>query len=228
MMEGDGRVNKTRDLGIFWCFLNESGIYYRLDGDARTRILLTPRNPLPQLSKEATVKKAIILAALVAMLAVPAFAQWHVDIGAEIPFRVGIQSDNEDYGEFLNYMFLVPTGTIAYNFGLGPINLGVGGKLYTLIIESVLYPIAYAELDFDPVVVNLTAGGFGFLFFGLMNSFETGALLIPELSVQFKLGKSFRLGVGAMTFIGTEINQTAFPYIAYATAKFRIPLGKKD
>lgn len=172
-------------------------------------------------------KKAIILAALAAMLAVPAFAQWHVDIGAEIPFLVGVTDTSSDYGEFLNYMFLVPTGTIAYNFGLGPLNLGVGGKLYTLIVESIVYPIAYVELDFDPMVVNLTAGGFGFLFFGLMNSFETGALLIPELSVQFKLGKSFRLGAGVMTFIG-DMNQSTFPYIAYATAKFRIPLGKKD
>lgn len=171
-------------------------------------------------------KKAIVLAALAAMLAVPAFAQWHVDIGAEIPIRIGVTDTNEDYGDFINYLFLVPSGTIAYNFGLGPLNLGVGGKLYTLIVESILYPVAYAELDFDPVVVNLTAGGFGFLFFGLLTQFETGALLIPELSVQFKLGKSFRLGVGAMTFIGTEIQQDAFPYIAYATAKFRIPLGK--
>ncbi len=173
-------------------------------------------------------KKAIVLAALIAMLAVPAFAQWRVDIGAEIPFLVGITDTSNDYSDFLSYMFLVPTGTIAYNFGLGPLNLGVGGKLYTLIVESVIYPMAYAELDFDPMVINLSAGGFGFLFFGLMTSFETGALMIPELSVQFKLGKSFRLGVGAMTFIGTDINQSYFPYIAYASAKFRIPLGKKD
>lgn len=173
-------------------------------------------------------KKTIILALLIALLAVPAFAQWHVDIGAEIPFLIGIADTNEDYGEFINYLFLVPSGTIAYNFGLGPLNLGVGGKLYTLILESVVYPIAYAELDFDTMVVNLTTGGFGFLFFGLANSFETGALLIPELSVQFKLGKSFRLGVGAMTFIGTDIEQDTFPYIVYATAKFRIPLGSKD
>lgn len=173
-------------------------------------------------------KKVIVLAALAALLAVPAFAQWHVDIGAEIPIRIGVTDTDEDYGEFMDYLFLVPNGTIAYNFGLGPLNLGVGGKLYTLILESLLYPVAYAELDFDPVVVNLTAGGFGFLFFGLWSQVETGALLIPDLSVQFKLGRSFRLGVGAMTFIGTEIQQDTFPYIAYATAKFRIPLGKKD
>ena len=173
-------------------------------------------------------KKAIVLATLAAMLAGPAFAQWHIDIGAEIPVRIGVTNNNEDYGEFLNYLFLVPSGTIAYNFGLGPLNIGVGGKLYTLIFESLLYPVAYAELNFDPVVVNLSAGGFGFLFFGLMNSIETAALLIPDLSVQFKLGKSFRLGAGIMTFLGTEIAQEAFPYIFYASAKFRIPLGNKD
>lgn len=175
------------------------------------------------------VKKSILVALLIAALAAPAFAGWQLDIGAEIPVRVGItdSSVDEDYGDYLDFLFLLPTGTISYSFGFGPLSLGVGGKLYTLIVESIIYPVVYAELDFDPVVVNFTTGGLGFLFFGLSTFFDTGALLIPDLSVMFKLGKSFRLGVGAMTFIGTDISQDYFPYILYGTAKFRIPLGSK-
>ena len=59
---------------------------------------------------------------------------------------------------------------------------------------------------------------------GLYNDIQGGALLIPDLSVMFKLGQKFRLGAGVMTFIGTDISQDYFPYVIYAAAKFSFPL----
>jgi hypothetical protein len=174
-------------------------------------------------------RKKELAIALIALIAVPsAFADWRVDIGAEAPLGMGVRSSDEsvDYGVFLNLLFFLPQGTLSYDFSIGPLNLGVGVKAYTMVVESVAYPVVYAELDLDPVLINLTTGGLGFAVFGVYNNFFSGPLLIPDLSVMFKLGKYFRLGVGATTFLGTEdyYDYDYFPYLVYAAAKFSIPL----
>lgn len=172
-------------------------------------------------------KKTLVAFLLVAVLAVPsAFAQFRADIGINAPFLVGIEVVNEA-GEPEPYQipaFLpIPYAQIAYNFNLGMVNLGLGLKAYTAIIASMLYPVAYAEIDVDPIVISATLGGGFYAFLVLTESTADFApLLIPDLSVHFKLGKSFRLGLGALTFYNSEIEQDIFPYLIYFSAKFTL------
>ncbi len=173
-------------------------------------------------------KKAIILATLAAMLAVPAFAQWRVDIGADMPFYAGIADSivGESVGGDIPYLIPFPNAAISYQFDLGLISLGVGAKVYSFILLNILSPMAYLEMDFDPLVLNLSAWGGGFLVFGLLNEFLTENFIVPDLSVMFKLGKrqTLRLGGGVMTALSLEGSQGAFPFIAYGTIKFSFPL----
>lgn len=179
-------------------------------------------------NKEATLKKAIILAALAAMLAVPAFAQWRVDIGADMPFYAGITDSivGDATGGNIPYFIPFPNAALSYQFDLGLISLGVGAKVYSFILLNILSPMAYVEMDFDPLVVNLSAWGGGFLVFGLVNEFLTENFIVPDLSVMFKLGKrqTLRLGGGVMTALSLEGSQGVFPFIAYGTIKFSFPL----
>lgn len=172
--------------------------------------------------------KKTMMILLVALVATSAFAQFRADLGVNIPASVGVSVPNDFGGSdtgsvnILNEITLLfPEAMLAYELGLGPVNVGFGSRLFTLIIQSVAYPAAFAEVDLDPVVVNLNVGGAAFLFFGLWNSLEAGALLIPDLSAYLKLGKSFRIGAGVTTFLGAE-EQQSFPYILYLSGKFVI------
>lgn len=172
-------------------------------------------------------KKAILAIALIAFLSVPAaFAQWQVDIGADVPIYVGLTGSMVDdvAGEALQYIIPFPNASISYNFDFGLLNLGVGAKMYSFIVLNVLSPMVYLEADLDPVVVNLSAWGGGFLVFGLANKFLSESFIVPDLSVMFKLGKVFRIGPGVMTVIALSEKQDAFPFLLYGSVKFRIPL----
>ncbi len=170
------------------------------------------------------------IAVLLLMLTVAggAFAQFRADIGVDIPVSVGVSipndlggSDTQSVNILNEIALLFPEAMLSYEMGFGPLSVGVGGRLFTFLVETVAYPAAFAELELGPLAVNLNVGGFGFLFFGLWNSFETGALLIPDLSAQLKIGRSLRAGVGLATFLGAE-GQESFPYTLYLSGKFVI------
>lgn len=170
-------------------------------------------------------KVAIALVALLILAAPAAFAQFRVDAGFNAPLRVGISglpgvsSDPIEVPAFLPLPFV----QLSYSPSIGPINLGVGLKAYTLIILNLAWPTVYAEIDLHPIVLQASVGG-GFLFyFGAIGSgvLDTN-MVMPELAAFLKLGKTGRLGLGAMTFIASE-NQEVFPYLIYGTLQFAFP-----
>lgn len=171
-------------------------------------------------------KKVVIAVLILVVAGASAFADWRADIGMDIPWRLGAtvqdavgDTQSESLDVLSEFTFLLPEVMIGYEAQVGPLNLGVGGRLFTFILESLVYPVGFAELDAGPVAVNLNVGGGGFLFFGLYNNFHTASLYIPDLSVHAKLGKSLRLGLGAATFLGGE-TQEVFPYLIYLSGKF--------
>jgi hypothetical protein len=171
-------------------------------------------------------KKIAILLALVLLVAVPAaFSQFRVDIGFNAPISVGFRGLDVD-GEAVDVPSFIPLpfAQLSYGLDLGPINLGFGLKAYTLIIESLAWPILYAELDVDPVIITASVGGGLFIYFGAIgNGTLDTHMFIPDVAAHLKLGRVARVGLGAMTFIGAE-GQDVFPYIFYGSLQFSFPL----
>ena len=170
-------------------------------------------------------KKIIFLVLILTVFLVPAaFTQFRLDLGADVIVSAGIKNSGLDDDPTVNviskYIIPIPEATFSYQFPLGPINLGAGLQFYTAILESITWPIVYAELDLSPFVVSLKTGGLGFLIFGLASDSFTGDVLVSDLNAAFKLGKSFRLGLGAKIITGKDLNLSNVPYIFYISGRF--------
>jgi hypothetical protein len=174
------------------------------------------------------VKRLFSVLALLVIVSVLGFTQFRADLGIDIPWRLGAtvtnavgESETESLGVLSEITILLPEAMLAYEARLGPVNLGVGARVFTFIIESLAYPAAFAEVELGPVALNLNVGGGAFLFFGLYNHLGTASLFIPDLSAHLMLGKSLRVGLGGATLAGRVI-EDAFPFIVYFSGKFVI------
>ena len=170
-------------------------------------------------------KKVILVLLILVVASTVGFAEWRSDIGLAVPWKLGATltsalGENEDFNVLSEFTFLVPQVFLGYEFALGPVNLGLGGRLYTLILESIITPAVFAEVELGPVAVNLNVAGGGVLFFGLYNDFQSGQLLLPDLSAHFKLGRSLQLGIGATAILHPDIPEDVLPYILYLSGKF--------
>ena len=168
-------------------------------------------------------KKTVIIGLVVILLgaALPAAADSQVDIGLHIPYYIGIETEDEDAGAALDYAFLVPD--LKYNYFLNEsgIRLGVGVRLFTVILESMVYPIVTVETDIGQFRLSGHVGGGAFLFFGLFNSIETGQIVLPEVSVAFRFSESFSIGTGAGFFFAPEVGDfNNFAYVGDVFARF--------
>lgn len=156
-----------------------------------------------------------------------AAADFRADLGVRVPVYLGISFDSASgtsstgVDVLQNFLFLLPTGSFSYEFGEDTIRAGVGVRMYTLILESMLWPAAWVEMDLDPLVLRLEAGGGAYAFFGLYNAVQTGALVIPDLSAQIKISDTFRVGVGAFALVGEWTQTTGnYPFAVYLDASF--------
>jgi hypothetical protein len=162
-------------------------------------------------AEEEIMKKGLVIVfvALAVMMAgaVSASAQLRLDIDINDPIYFGYTSGGTLTGTWNSYPYIpLPDAKLVYQLALGPIHLGGGVRVFTFIIENLLYPEIFAELDLNPVVVNLSVGGFAFLHFGLLSALLNGTgyenlngfaeVVIPDLSVSFKVNDVFRIGGG--------------------------------
>ena len=179
--------------------------------------------------------KKLLLFGIIILLVIPgAFAQFRIDLAIDIPKAGGFATDGDtefisEVSEFFNeYTFPIPEATFAYQYSFGSIPLHVGGglRVFSLILESVAWPIIYAELDLSPIVIHTNVGGLGFLYFGLLNGSTTSSLLMPDIHVAYKFGETFRLGLGAIAFTGIEGLDGVTPYAFYLTGRFSILFDK--
>ncbi len=171
--------------------------------------------------------KKTVLFILIVMIIVPsAFSQFRLDMGFKMPLKMGVNfSDSSGVDDtsvdiINNYKFLFPEVSGTYQFDLGPLKLGAGLQMYTLILESIAWPMAFAELDLSPVVINAKIGGLAYMLFGVINQADTRDFIIPELNAYFKLGKSFRVGGGVMVFTSKNFATDALPYALYLAGSF--------
>jgi hypothetical protein len=172
-------------------------------------------------------KRIILIVAFVAILASPVFSQLRLDIGVAVPMTVGVMGSGElntsnEAGKFLREHWLpFPEAGLYYQFSVGPLNIAPGVRVFTFILESVIWPNLMLELAFDPVFIQAQVGGLLFAFFGLYNDVDYGELFFPDLSIWIGLGKErrFRLGVGAIGLYWPELTTEGMAFAPYVGGK---------
>ncbi len=151
-------------------------------------------------------------------------SQW--DITLNVPYYTGLKSSTGSVGDFSQYLFLVPDVKWNYFFGPEWLQFGVGVRLWTLVLESAIYPIVSLESNLGNFVINANIGGGLVAFFGLANDFIADAVFFPEVSVAYRLGKKkqFSIGTGALIIIAPNAsgleNDAAFVGTAFVRWTF--------
>ena len=178
-------------------------------------------------------KKLILFGIIILMVIPGAFAQFRIDLAIDVPVKIGISvsdleggSTNESIDVLEFGTFPVPEALFAYQTALGPVKVGGGVRVFSLILESIAWPHIYSEIDLSPIVINAGIGGGAFMMFGLYNDVNTASLFIPDMHIAYKFGDTFRLGIGAMGFTGNDIYSDAFPYMIYLTGRFSLLFDK--
>jgi hypothetical protein len=145
----------------------------------------------------------ILVIALV-LLSMPAFADFRLDLGFDVPISLG------GGGESIPFL-PIPEVCLYYMWNVGPVNMGAGLRAFTFIIESAAWPNFIAEYTTGPVVFEAQLGGVFLVAFGAFGSTSTfGSVLIPDLSAWFKIGKTgaFRLGGGILGLYATSLSSS--------------------
>jgi hypothetical protein len=182
-------------------------------------------------------RKTFLVVVAVALMLGAAFnagAQVRLDMDVNVPVYVGFTSAGAAQGAWNSYFIPFPDAKLSYQFPLGPVRLGAGVRVFSIIIENFLYPELYAELDLDPFVVGLSVGGLAFLEFGLLTSLLQSAgvstltgfheVILPDLSVAYKVNDWFRIGGGVFMLapftnsLGGVLSTNVFA--GYVSAKF--------
>jgi len=175
-------------------------------------------------------KRVVLIAIVIALLAAPAFAQFRLDVGVIVPRGAGISGDNGSVGGVLaDWPFIpIPEAGLYYQWDLGLLKLGVGARAASLLLETFLWPNAIAEVDLGPVAIEGQFGGGAFAVFGLANSTATGKVFFPDLSAWLKIGKkgNFRLGAGVIGVYapGSSLFGNNMLYLVYLAGKVAIML----
>ncbi len=176
-------------------------------------------------------RKMLIVAILLTVLALPAFAELRLDFGLDVPVGLGAaasdsagNSQSVQLDVLSSYVFLLPEASLLYQIPAGPVKLGLGVRAFSLVLETVVYPNLLAELNLGPVAVDLNVGGGAFLFFGLANQFSTGAVIVPDLSAYLKLAKIFRIGVGGALIYSSDLYSASktLPWVVYLAARISL------
>jgi len=175
-------------------------------------------------------KRIVLLAVFIAVLALPAFSQFRIDLGVDVPLTVGTISGSgvttsSEIGSFLDdHILPFPEASLYYQFSVGRLKLAPGVRVFTFILESVLWPNLMAELALDPVFIQAQLGGLVFVLFGLENDVQFGQVLLPDVSFWLGLGKErrFRLGAGVLGMMLPELSTEEMLIIPYVGAKISL------
>jgi hypothetical protein len=158
---------------------------------------------------------------------VPAASEVRLDIGVMVPRGAGLTlggSTTTTLGSNLgNWPFIpLPEAGIYYQGDLGMLKLGIGARAYSVLLETILWPNGYAELDLGKVAIEAQMGGGAFLMLGMLpTKFETGKVFIPDVSAWFKIGKkgNFRLGGGFIGLYVPDAFGDVMPFLLYLGGK---------
>lgn len=147
-------------------------------------------------------KSTIVLMIFLGLaVAAPVMADSQVDIGVNVPSWTSVSIDGERVTEQVPVHIPIPDLMYNYFFDVGPVKLGGGVRVWTLILATGAYPIVSAEFETKRLLLNAHLGG---LVFGYLTPFpngsgiETGRVFLPEISAAFRVTDWFSLGVAAL------------------------------
>lgn len=171
-------------------------------------------------------KKAVLIAVLATAMVIPAFSQVRLDVGVEIPITVGVISSSGvetagDVGEFLSHPLPFPYANFGYQINAGPLKIVPGIRVFTIVLESILWPNVLVELELGRLSIDAQVGGLAFVVFGLFTDADFGAVVVPDVSVWYGLGKKgqFRLGGGVIGLYVPELTEDAMAIVPYLGGK---------
>lgn len=185
-------------------------------------------------------RKWIVAVAVVAMLvggATVASAGFRMDIDVPWYLHVGLSDALEadldaEFGtvDISQYAVVIPNIQMYYMFEGGLLNIGVGARIYTVLLMNFLYPSVVGEIRLGRFDVNLNVGGLVGVLFGLGPTWEVtefGQWFTADLSAGYRITDWFRLGVGAFA-IGVTDYPGEFPYAVYVSGKFIVNPGRRN
>ncbi len=183
-------------------------------------------------------RTVIVLVAAIVLLgtAVSAPAELRLDLDVNIPIYFGYSVGGYASGAWNQYFIPFPDARLAWQFGNGLIDGGVGVRMFTFIIENILYPEGFVELNLDAFTFSLNVGGFAFLEFGLLSSALSNlgintfsgfhSVLLPDINAAWRVNDWFRLGAGMFMIapFGNDLGGVLdnFVYSFYINARFVI------
>ena len=170
-------------------------------------------------------KSTLVLMVFLGLFAAaPALADSQLDIGVNVPGWAGVSIDGERVTEQIPFRIPIPDLMYNYFFDVGPVKLGGGARVWTLIIATGAYPILSAEFETKRLVLNAHVGG---LVFGYLTPFpngsgiETGRVFLPEISAAFRLTDWFSLGVAGLGVRVPELTD-GLGYVINVFGRFRV------
>lgn len=177
-------------------------------------------------------RKTALLIALVAVLALPIFADWRLDLGVIVPrgagMTIGGETETVSGLDVAEWPFIpLPEAGIYYEGKLEDLTIGIGARAFSFILASIVWPNAFAEINLDRVAIQLQVGGGAFGFLTIAGSSgDFGKVLVPDLSAWVKVGKNrnLRLGGGVIGLYLPELLGESLPFLIYLGGKVAIPL----
>ncbi len=177
---------------------------------------------------------ALIALVLLAGAAFEASAQMRLDADVNVPIYLGYSVGGVQDGAWNQYFIPFPDVQFGYQFGLGPVSIIPGVRVFTVIIENFLYPQLTAELTLDRFVAHVGVGGFLLVEFGLLTSLLQSAgintltgwhnVLLSDVGVALKANDWFQIAAGVFIIspfdssIGGVLENNVFA--GYIDAKF--------
>ena len=170
-------------------------------------------------------KKGLVVIAALTLASLPAFSQWRIDLGLDVLKGLCPASGGTTLGDTLASWPAIPLPLpdvgVHYQLSFGIVNVGLGIRGFPLIVESMAWPNAFAELELGAVTLEAQVGAGLFAAVGLSNSLVLGRVLIPDLSAWFKIGRTdaFKLGGGIIGLYVPDALGSTMPFLVYLGGK---------
>ncbi len=134
-----------------------------------------------------------------------------------------ISGGEEAVAALADYRFVLPQMQVHYWLDLGPARLGLGTRLFSLILINAAFPSISAEIDLADFTLGASVAGGGLLYFGLVSGFELVNFYMPQVTFGYHLTDWFDVGVGATfnTLSMDDITMDGAPYVISAYGRFK-------